>query len=115
MNILKMIFGGGQAISIDDLKAKFDNDETPFVIDVRQVHEYQAAHLKGTQLIPLNQLKQHFDDLPQDREIICFCRTGSRSSLAARQLNAAGYEAVNVRGGILAWQRAGYPVKKGKK
>jgi rhodanese-related sulfurtransferase len=52
--------------------------------------------------------------LPQDREIICVCRSGNRSGAAARQLVAAGYNAFNLRGGMNSWQRAGLPIKRGR-
>jgi rhodanese-related sulfurtransferase len=53
-------------------------------------------------------------ELPREREIVCVCRSGNRSSSAARQLSAAGFKAANLRGGMIAWRRAGLPVKKGR-
>jgi rhodanese-related sulfurtransferase len=62
----------------------------------------------------LNQLGQSLSKLPQDREILCVCQSGSRSSAAVRQLASAGYSAINLSGGMGGWQRAGYPIQRGK-
>jgi rhodanese-related sulfurtransferase len=53
-------------------------------------------------------------ELPKEREILVVCHSGSRSIAAARKLNAAGYQPVNIRGGLIAWNHAGLPVKRGK-
>jgi rhodanese-related sulfurtransferase len=52
-------------------------------------------------------------DLPKDRVILVVCRSGGRSSAAARELSAAGYEVINMRGGMIDWQSAGLPIRKG--
>jgi rhodanese-related sulfurtransferase len=60
-------------------------------------------------------LATRLGDLPTDREILVVCRSGNRSGRAAKQLAKAGLNAVNVRGGMISWQQAGYPVRKGRK
>ena len=85
------------------------------VLDVRQPSEFQVGHIASAKLIPLDKLKQHLNELPKDKSILCVCQSGSRSGVAARQLRAAGYTTINLRGGMGAWQRAGLPVKKGAK
>ncbi len=115
MNILKSLLGaGGAHLSAAEAKARLDNGAKPFILDVRQPDEFRAGHIAGAKLIPLHELDSRMKELPQNREILCVCRSGARSSSAARQLNSAGYSALNLQGGMLAWQRAGYPVKKGK-
>jgi rhodanese-related sulfurtransferase len=115
MNILKSLFGSsGTHLSAQEAKARIESNPSPFVLDVRQADEYKAGHIPGAKLIPLNQLGSHLNELPGDREIICVCRSGSRSSAATRQLLSAGYKALNLSGGMMAWQRAGLPVKTGK-
>jgi rhodanese-related sulfurtransferase len=54
------------------------------------------------------------NELPKDRPILCICRSGSRSSMATRQLAGAGFEAINLSGGMIGWQGAGFPIKRGK-
>ncbi len=96
------------AAALNQEKAKY------FLVDVRQLEEYRQGHINRAKLVPLNQLGQHMKDLPAGREIVCVCRSGNRSRTAARKLVAAGFKAVNLRGGMIAWMRAGLPVKKGK-
>jgi len=50
--------------------------------------------------------------LPRDKKIAVYCRSGRRSANAANRLAAVGYQCVNLKGGIIAWQKAGRPVKK---
>lgn len=109
MNVIKRLFGGG-GISPAEVDLK-----NFYVLDVRQPEEFQAGHIDGAKLIPLNQLSKKLDTLPRDAEILCVCRSGSRSGAAVRQLTSTGFKAVNLSGGIMAWQRAGLPLKKGKK
>jgi rhodanese-related sulfurtransferase len=52
-------------------------------------------------------------ELPKNREIVCVCRSGNRSRSAAKKLIAAGYPALNMKGGMLAWKWSNLPVKKG--
>jgi rhodanese-related sulfurtransferase len=52
-------------------------------------------------------------ELPPEREIVCVCASGNRSSSATRMLTGAGYNAVNMKGGMSAWRRADLAVKKG--
>jgi rhodanese-related sulfurtransferase len=52
-------------------------------------------------------------ELPKEREIVCVCASGNRSSSATRMLTGAGYNAINMKGGMSAWTRAKLAVKKG--
>jgi rhodanese-related sulfurtransferase len=52
-------------------------------------------------------------ELPQNREIVCVCASGNRSSSATRLLVKSGFHASNMQGGMLSWRRASLPVKKG--
>lgn len=85
----------------------------PFLLDVRTPEEYKRGHINGAVLIPLDELTRKMVRIPKSREIICVCETGSRSSVAARQLGDLGYKVSNLRGGMNRWHRAGLPVKKG--
>jgi rhodanese-related sulfurtransferase len=85
----------------------------PILVDVRQPEEYIQGHIGGAKLIPLSELRQRLTELPNNREIICVCRSGNRSDFAARQLDSAGYKVSNLQGGMIAWARAGHPIKKG--
>ena len=83
------------------------------VLDVRQPDEYAESHVKGSTLIPLDQLALRFDELPKDQEIMVICRSGNRSGIATGLLQRAGFKASNVKGSMLAWQKHTLPVERG--
>ena len=85
----------------------------PFLLDVRTPEEYKQGHISGAELIPLNELTAKQKRIPKDREVICICASGSRSSAAARQLSSLGYKVSNMRGGMNRWVGARLPVKSG--
>jgi rhodanese-related sulfurtransferase len=114
MNILKSLFGGSSGLNAADAKARIDSKQPLVILDVRQPDEYRAGHIAGAKLIPLNELPRRVSELPEDTDILCVCRSGSRSGTAVGQLTRAGYTAINLQGGMISWQSAGYPVKKGK-
>jgi molybdopterin/thiamine biosynthesis adenylyltransferase/rhodanese-related sulfurtransferase len=83
------------------------------LIDTREPHEYQEAHLEGGKLVPPGLLGDEIDAAAPDKSArtILYCRSGSRSALAAAQMQALGYDNVaSMEGGILAWQEQGLPV-----
>ena len=114
MNLFDMLFGKPvSTINPLELNDKLKNGKRALVIDVRQPDEYRSGHIAGAKLIPLDQLSRRMKDLPQNREIVCVCASGSRSHSATRILARAGYNAANMRGGMSSWRRASLPVKKG--
>ncbi|MEI7845850.1 MAG: rhodanese-like domain-containing protein [Chloroflexota bacterium] len=114
MDLLSRLFGPPvPSVNVHKLNEKLKSGKRPVVIDVREPQEYQAGHIAGAKLIPLGSIKQHLNELPKDKEIVCVCASGSRSSSAARQLIKAGYTVLDMSGGMMNWQRAGFPVKKG--
>ncbi len=117
MNLFKQLFGSSAVpvptVNPREARELLKGKQPPFLLDVRQPEEYHAGHIAGATLIPLGELHVRAEELPQDREILCICRSGSRSGAAARQLVALGYKTLNLAGGLSAWQRAGLPVKKG--
>lgn len=115
MNILKTLLGAsGAAISAAEAKTRIDGGGSLFILDVRQPDEFRAGHIAGAKLIPLDELSARLGELPRDRDILCVCRSGSRSGAATSQLARAGLKAINLRGGMIGWQSAGYAVKKGR-
>ena len=115
MNLLDRLFGSSSVPGIEpgEAQARLGGKPQPFLLDVRQPDEYRSGHIAGAALIPLGELPHRIKDLPQDREIICVCQSGSRSRSATQQLKAAGYQAVNLQGGMINWSRHGLPVKRG--
>ena len=114
MSFLSKLFGPPVPnIDAATLQAKLNEKPRPLVLDVREPSEYAAGHIAGSTLLPLHQLSGRMSELPRDREIICVCASGSRSSSATKFLVDAGYNAFNMKGGMFTWQRAQLPVKKG--
>lgn len=73
------------------------------LLDVREDWERQLVAIAGSLHIPLGQLKARFEELPRDRECLVYCHHGMRSQQAAMFLEAQGFQAVNLQGGIDAW------------
>jgi adenylyltransferase/sulfurtransferase len=93
-----------QEITVLELKARRDRGEDPFVLDVREPHEYEINRIPGSTLIPLGELPERFTELDATREIVCQCKSGMRSARAAAFLREHGFKNVkNLKGGILAW------------
>jgi sulfur-carrier protein adenylyltransferase/sulfurtransferase len=83
------------------------------LIDVREPNEWDEAHLEGATHLPQGELLDRISEVVPDRSdrIVLYCRTDNRSSRAADALKDLGYDNVSVmRGGIVGWQEAGYPV-----
>lgn len=90
-------------------------DLDPFVLDVRTPREYEAGHLANAVLIPVQNLAQRLGELSgeKSRPVFVYCRTGNRSTVAAQMLVKAGFAAViNLRRGMVEWEREGLPVVK---
>ena len=81
-----------------------------WLLDVREIDEWEAGHVPEATHIPLGQLGARTDELPVDQQIYVICRSGVRSARAAQALNGAGWQAVNVSGGMQDWAAAGRPM-----
>lgn len=81
------------------------------LLDVREPGEWKAGRAPRAVHIPLDAIGARQGELPRDRRIVTVCRSGGRSSAAARSLRKAGYEVSNLKGGMKAWQRQGLPLE----
>lgn len=94
-------------ITVTELKARMDEGQAPFLLDVRRPDEVFIASIGGT-LIPLQELGEHLDELEpyRDQEMVVYCRSGARSGQAVAFLHSVGFtQARNLKGGLLAWSR----------
>lgn len=87
-----------------------DVPEQATILDVREDYEWVAGHVDGALHIPLNELPERLDELDPDDDLFVICRTGGRSFRAVHWLNAQGYSAVNVAGGMDMWLESGRPL-----
>ena len=81
------------------------------LIDVRQPYEWDAGHIDGAELVPLEELPAKAAELDRDREVVLQCRSGSRSAFATAALREAGFDAFNLAGGLQAWVEAGKAIE----
>jgi adenylyltransferase/sulfurtransferase len=93
--------------TVEELKARIDQRQPTYILDVREPQEFQICRIPGSSLIPLGQLPTRVGELPSPSEgpdIIVHCKSGVRSAKAVKLLREQGFERVkNLRGGILAW------------
>lgn len=72
------------------------------LLDVRTPEEFAAGHLEGARNIPLGELSARMGELPRDRPVVVYCRSGARSARAVARLREAGYQARDL-GAMSAW------------
>jgi len=92
-------------------------DSSVVILDVRTAAEYAEGHINGAILIDQGQsdfVDKAKGELPIDKKIAVYCRSGRRSANAAGKLANVGYKCVNLKGGITAWKDAGMPVTTDK-
>ena len=91
-----------------ELAEQLASEVPPYLLDVREPWEWAVSNLseRGARLIPLGELEERLGEIPDDRAVVVYCRTGQRSWDAAELMQRAGRDRVsNLRGGILAWAR----------
>lgn len=81
------------------------------LIDVRQDYEHEAGRIAGTRHIEINALTANAESIPRDRTVVFYCRSGSRSGMAAEAFAQAGWDAHNLSGGLIAWVERGLPIE----
>ncbi len=83
------------------------------LLDVREQNEFDEVRIGGSLLLPLSEFMGRYEDeLPKDRDIVVHCRSGRRSAQVTEFLLGRGYDAVNVAGGLLAWEEAELAVER---
>jgi sulfur-carrier protein adenylyltransferase/sulfurtransferase len=94
----------GVEIAAHELHDEWQRNPDLLVIDVRERHEHEIAHIDGAVLIPLGELPDRLSELDGHRAIVTHCHHGARSLKALEILKAAGFSKVrSLRGGIDAW------------
>jgi len=98
---------------IDVNEAKEMLGDGAAIVDVREPHEYEAGHVPGATLIPVNSVYARREELPKDQDLIFVCAVGQRSALACEMAAAAGLTRLfNLEGGTDGWVAAGEAVDK---
>ena len=100
----------GQNITASDLDRRIKAGDGLLLMNVREPWEFSQGHIAGSKLIPLDQLSGQLARLPKDKTLVAVCRTGNRSSVATSILSRAGYQVLNLKGGVVDWTRSGLPL-----
>ncbi|MFF4701057.1 rhodanese-like domain-containing protein [Streptomyces chattanoogensis] len=107
-----MRFGSVPTVGVDALTSE------DFLLDVREDDEWEAGHAQGALHIPMSEFVARYGELteaaPEGGKVYVLCRVGGRSAQVAQYLVQQGIDAVNVEGGMQAWEATGRPVSDGK-
>jgi sulfur-carrier protein adenylyltransferase/sulfurtransferase len=98
----------GSTITAPELKGWLDAGKSVDLIDVREPAEYEIVRIPGSRLVPKGEILSGaaLSSLPQDRQIVLYCKSGVRSAEALAAVKAAGFkDAVHVQGGVVSWVR----------
>jgi rhodanese-related sulfurtransferase len=98
---------GCKNIGPEELNDKIKTNENFLLLDVRTPQENAAQAIRGSHLIPLQELNRRIDELPKNKEIVVYCQVGNRSAFACSYLSRLGYKVKNLEGGIKLWNTSG--------
>ncbi|WP_328407889.1 rhodanese-like domain-containing protein [Nocardia sp. NBC_00403] len=106
------------SVPVEAVPGEFDNpaDTTAadaaraILLDVREDDEWQLGHAPGATHIPMVDVPARIDELDYDADLYVICRQGGRSIEVVKYLTHVGFDAVDVKGGMVAWQQSGRPL-----
>lgn len=78
-------------------------DSGAVLVDVRRPYEWEAGRIGGARHVEMNDLAESAESIPRNRPVVFYCRSGSRSGLAAAAFRQAGWDAYNLEGGLHEW------------
>jgi adenylyltransferase/sulfurtransferase len=96
----------GSTITAAELKELLDSDKPVYLVDVREPAEFEIVSIPGATLVPKDEILRGdaLAALPQDKQIVMYCKTGVRSAETLAAVKSAGFkDAVHVQGGVTAW------------
>ncbi|WP_438497039.1 rhodanese-like domain-containing protein [Paenibacillus sp. IHBB 3054] len=95
---------GLKTLNGEAFKRELEQSKEAVLIDVRESGEFKGGHIKGAKNIPLSELNLRLGDLPKDRDLLLYCRSGMRSKRAAKILLKNGFAKIaHLNGGLGAW------------
>jgi rhodanese-related sulfurtransferase len=92
-------------VTVPDVPAELP--QSTVLLDVREQDEWEAGHAPQARHIPMSELAGRLEELPADQEVLVICRSGGRSARVTAYLNANGWDARNVDGGMQQWAATG--------
>ncbi|MEC0168836.1 rhodanese-like domain-containing protein [Paenibacillus graminis] len=90
-------------ITAQELRQRLESGEDLVLIDVREDDEVAFGMIPGAKHIPMGEIPQHTEELPQETEIVFICRSGARSQRVCEYLQQFGYRTSNLSGGMMDW------------
>lgn len=90
-------------ISADELARRLGTDDAPVVVDVRSAEEHGEWSIPSARNIPVDELPDRLDELPDSGELVVHCAAGGRSERAATLLRERGFDVADLDGGMGAW------------
>lgn len=117
MNLLAKLFGNTNNgastahLTAGEYKKRFVETDTPhLLVDVRTAAEFAEGHIRGARNLPVQEMERKMRELPKDKPVILYCRSGNRSGMALQMLQAAGYTNVYNAGGLHELTKQGLSV-----
>lgn len=92
-------------VTVPDVPAELPQNTV--LLDVREQDEWDAGHAPNARHLPMSELAGRLEELPADQEVLVICRSGGRSARVTAYLNANGWDARNVDGGMQQWAATG--------
>lgn len=100
-----------QEIDVTELKRRMECPDDFVLYDIRGENEVAQGMLPGSVFLPMHLIPLKMNDLPKDKDVILYCRSGARSYHACAYLMQQGImNVINVRGGIISWAQNGYEI-----
>ena len=104
MSMIKEIDAAG-------LKEMMDKDEDILLYDVRSQAEFAQGIIAGGEFMPMHTVPVKLNDLPDDKTIVFYCRSGARSGQVCGYVEQnTSLEPLNLRGGIISWYQSGFEI-----
>lgn len=95
-----------------ELDQRLERGDRPFLLDIRPRENYQSGAIDGSHNLPVyedlaggdaSSLRDRLDEIPSDREVVVVCKMGFVAKKATRLLEAEGYDADTLAGGMHGW------------
>ena len=98
-------------IDSESLQKRIASGEDVLLVDIRTPAEVAQGAIPDSMQLPMHLIPLRINELPKDQDVVLYCRSGARSYQACAYMMQQGYDRVlNLRGGIIAWARHGYPI-----
>jgi rhodanese-related sulfurtransferase len=100
-------------VTVEELREALAQTTPPLVLDVREPHEWRLVRMAAARHLPMNDVPDHLESLPRDRQVVVMCAHGSRSYSVAAWLIEQGVNASSLQGGITQWASRGGTIEQG--